>query len=180
MPEFTIRDLTEPDIQLIGNYWENSNFTHLKNMGVDIEKMFTRDEFEQVMHHQLGLQIREKKSFCTIWLVDGSPIGHCNTNPTIYGLEAMFHLHIWDIKDRNSGHGLHLLPLSISRFFEILKLKILIAEPFRHNPAPNKLLKNLGFNLVKTYRTVPGSINLEQEVNRWELTSEDWGKQSRI
>ena len=42
------------------------------------------------------------------------------------------------------------------------------------NPAPNKTLARVGFEFVKEYVTVPGSINFEQPVNRWEMTREKY------
>ncbi len=38
--------------------------------------------------------------------------------------------------------------------------------------APNKVLKNLGFELIRTYDTTPGWINFHQTVNRYELQKE--------
>ena len=49
----------------------------------------------------------------------------------------------------------------------------LICEPYAHNQAPNGILPELGFTKVKTYRTIPGAINFEQQVNRWELKREN-------
>jgi hypothetical protein len=45
----------------------------------------------------------------------------------------------------------------------------LYCEPYALNPAPNKTLEKLGFKFLKTYTTIPGWINFEQEVNLWEL-----------
>ena len=48
---------------------------------------------------------------------------------------------------------------------------------YAENPGPNRTLAKLGFRLIKRYRTVPGIINFEQEVNRyvmdWPVTTPD-------
>jgi hypothetical protein len=38
------------------------------------------------------------------------------------------------------------------------------------NPGPNRLLQKLGFTIAKAYRTIPSVINVEHEVNRYEIT----------
>ena len=73
---------------------------------------------------------------------------------------------------RKKGMGAQLLEMTIKLFFENLKLKKLCCEPYALNPAPNKTLEKVGFSFVKEYITVPGSINFEQPVKRWEMTRE--------
>ena len=43
-------------------------------------------------------------------------------------------------------------------------------EPYAQNPAPNRILSKVGFELIKTYDTTPGWISLHQTVNLWELS----------
>jgi len=83
------------------------------------------------------------------------------------------HLHLWNPSARKKGLGLLFLNQCILYYFEWFKLKTLICEPYAHNQAPNAILPDLGFTKVKTYTTTPGSINFEQEVNRWELKREN-------
>jgi len=104
--------------------------------------------------------------------MDGVPIGHSNVNDVIYGQQATMHLHIWQSANRQKGIGSTLISKSLPFYFEQLQLKKLFCEPYALNPAPNKTLKKIGFELLKNYRTTPGGINFEQEVNRWVLTKE--------
>ena len=60
--------------------------------------------------------------------------------------------------------------MTLPFFFEKLKLRRLFSEPYALNEAPNKTLKKVGFELVKEYTTIPGSLNFEQPVKRWEMT----------
>jgi RimJ/RimL family protein N-acetyltransferase len=64
--------------------------------------------------------------------------------------------------------------MTLPYFFQNFELKNLYCEPYALNPAPNKTLKKIGFQFVKQYVTIPGSLNFEQEVNRWELKFEDF------
>jgi RimJ/RimL family protein N-acetyltransferase len=103
-------------------------------------------------------------------LLNDQPIGHCNVNKIIFGEEAYMHLHLWQNNTRQKGMGATLVKKSIPFFFKNLKLKRLYCEPYALNPAPNKTLEKIGFQLVKEYVTVPGYLNFEQPVKRWELT----------
>jgi len=79
------------------------------------------------------------------------------------------HLHIWRKDKRKNGFGLDFLRLTIPYFFKNFKLEKLICEPYSENIAPNRALKKLGFELVRTYETTPGWISFRQTVNRYEL-----------
>ena len=121
---------------------------------------------------QLALPLEERRAYALIWLVDDVPVGYCNVNPMQFGAEANMHLHFWKAEHRKRGLGVPLVRLSLPWFFSRLQLQRLICEPYAHNPAPNKALERLGFAFERSYVTVPGSINTEQEVKRWVLTRE--------
>src|SRR5436190_1529697 len=52
---------------------------------------------------------------------------------------------------------------------ERFNLQKLVCEPCAENPAPNRVLEKLGFAFVRRYRTIPGVIAYQQDVNRYEL-----------
>lgn len=168
----SVREIQQSDIDLLCNYWFNSSAEYLAGMGADIKKLPSRQAFTLMLNEQLSAPIEQKKSYCIIWLNEGKAIGHSNTNPTRYSDEATMHLHLWDSDTRKKGMGAQLLEMTIKLFFENLKLKKLCCEPYALNPAPNKTLEKVGFSFVKEYITVPGSINFEQPVKRWEMTRE--------
>ena len=83
------------------------------------------------------------------------------------------HLHLWENSTRKKGLGLDFLKMTVPYYFKNLELQKLICEPYSKNIAPNKVLKKLGFELVRTYETTPGQINFLQTVNRYELKKEN-------
>jgi RimJ/RimL family protein N-acetyltransferase len=172
----SVREMNENDIPLIVSYWLDADPLHLQGMGVDLEKLPPRQNLMQILEQQLQLPLDEKRSYCIIWEYEGSPVGHCNTNPTAYGEAAYMHLHIWDTDKRKKGMGFSFLKKTIPLFFERLKLLNLYSEPFALNPAPNHALKKYGFELEKEYTTIPGSLNFEQPVKRWVLTKEKFDR----
>ena len=136
-------------------------------MGVDMNKMPTRQKWKEMLLEQLSQSYEEKKSYCIIWLVNGKPIGHSNINKIIFGEEAYMHLHIWYADVRKKGFGTAFIKMTLPWFFEKYKLKKLYCEPYALNPAPNKILEKAGFKFVKEYVTTPGWLNFEQPVKLW-------------
>jgi RimJ/RimL family protein N-acetyltransferase len=86
-----------------------------------------------------------------------------------YGRQAFVHLHLWPAVRRREGLGFMFFQMSIAQYVSRLKLHSIFCEPYAANPAPNRVLQKAGFRFVRTYRTTPGALNFEQDVNRWEL-----------
>jgi RimJ/RimL family protein N-acetyltransferase len=168
----TVREIQEADIERIINYWLNADAAFLQGMGVDVTKLPTREQWVQMLSEQINTPIDKKRSYCIIWEVNNTPIGHCNTNPIAFGEEAYMHLHIWKPGARKKGFGVALIKRTLPYFFHQLQLQRLYSEPYALNPAPNKALEKAGFQLEKEYTTTPGYLNFEQPVKRWVLTKE--------
>ena len=168
----SVRELQKEDIDPISNYWLSSDQSFMKEMGVDMNKMPTREEWKEMLLEQLSQPNEQKKSYCIIWQVDGKPVGHSNINKIIFGEEAYMHLHIWYADVRKKGFGTAFIKMTLPWFFERYKLKKLYCEPFALNPAPNKLLEKAGFEFVKEYITTPGWLNFEQPVKLWVMSND--------
>lgn len=174
LPNLSVREIQEKDIELISQYWQNADEAFLKGMGADKNKLPSPAEFTEMMLAQIVAPIAEKKSYCIIWEFDGKAVGHSNVNKIIFGEEAYMHLHLWNADLRKQGLGFQFIKMAIPYFFEKLELKKLYCEPYALNPAPNKTMQKIGFEFVRSYITIPGYINFEQEVNLWELTLENF------
>jgi RimJ/RimL family protein N-acetyltransferase len=170
----SVREIQEGDINLLINYWLSADNAFLEGMGVDLNKMPSEREWKEMLSEQLRLPLKEKKSYCIIWQYDGIPVGHSNVNKIIFGEEACMHLHLWKAGLRQKGSGAALVKMTLPYFFENLELEKLYCEPYALNPAPNKTLERVGFAFLKEYITIPGSLNFEQPVNRWELSYESF------
>ena len=90
-----------------------------------------------------------------------------HVNQLLYGERAFVHLHLWDAGARRAGLGTALLRRSVPVFFQRFALQSLYGEPYAANPAPNRVLTRVGFRFLERYRTTPGLINFEQQVNRY-------------
>jgi len=174
--KLSVRNIEERDISHLLNYWYSCDADYLKTLGADINKLPSREDFGKMLLKQISAPFEDKKAYATIWLIDDVPKGHCNTNMIHFEKEANMHLHLWEPMDRHKGIALSLAKESMKLFFENLNLKKLICEPYALNPAPNKFLPKLGYTFIKKYETIPGSINFQQEVNRYEITKETFQK----
>lgn len=73
-----------------------------------------------------------------------------------------------DARSRRSGIGEQMVRQSLPQLCAALDLSVIYCEPKAANEAPNRTLAKLGFELLESYRTTPGWLNYEQQVNRWE------------
>ena len=175
----SVRELREDDIPFIIRYWLESDPAFLTGMGVDLSKLPSKEEWEQMLREQTRQSIEQKKSYCIIWLLDDEPVGHCNVNKIEFGNEAYMHLHLWPAGKRKKGIGTEFVKKSLPYFFRNLSLQKLYCEPYAFNPAPNKTLERIGFTFIEEYITTPGWINFEQPVKRWQLNREDFEQLNR-
>lgn len=148
-------------------------------MGVEASKLPRVDEWRQILLEDFERPLEDRNFYYVIWEIDGIPVGHSNINKIVYGQEAYVHLHLWRPERRRNGNGTFFIQESISCYFEKFRLQKLFCEPYALNPAPNRTLPKVGFELVKTYETTPGWINFYQPVNRWVLTQEKWWQNSQ-
>ena len=73
---------------------------------------------------------------------------------------------------RRAGLGTEFLRRSLGVFLRRFALRRLYCEPYAENPAPNRILVKAGFRFIRRYRTIPGLINSEQDVNRYVLETD--------
>lgn len=164
------------DLPLIADYWLKSSDAYLVGMGVDLAKVPKREVLLESLKAPLGEDYPAKSSLAMILEIDGIASGHCNVNCIKYGEEANMHLHLWRSELRQKGLGSIMVLKSLKHFFKHLKLKRIICEPYALNPAPNKILQKLGFSFEKKYRCIPGTLNFEQEVNRYCITKAEFDR----
>ncbi|MDX1417557.1 MAG: GNAT family protein [Candidatus Promineifilaceae bacterium] len=169
-----VRDIQVHEFDLVIDYFLNSDEDHLRGMGVEPARLPDRDQWRQALLADCGRPLEKRQNYYVIWELNGKPVGHSNINEIFFGLHASMHLHLWQPETRHSGNGTFFLRQSITRYFETFQLQNLFCEPYAHNPAPNRTLAKVGFELIKTYETQPGWICFHQEVNRWRMTRKKW------
>ena len=152
------------------DYYLLADDVFLRGMGVERNRLPRKDEWLREVLADHEVPDDKKDRFYLSWIFNGQPIGHSSINKIRIGEEAYFHPHLWRPHLRRAGLGTAFSKRSVQFYFERFRLKRLFSEPFAENPAPNKTLLKLGFKFIQRYRTVPGTISGEQEVNRYVLT----------
>ena len=148
-------------------YFLGADEAFLRAMGVDPHKLPERRAWLERLLPDLTRPDEQKQTFYLGWDCEGDRVGHCNVNRLLYGDHAYVHLHLWGAGARRAGLGTEFLRRSIPVFFQRFALQHLYCEPYAGNPAPNRVLSKAGFRFLGRYRTTPGLINFEQEVNRY-------------
>jgi len=156
---------SKSDYERVVDYFLNADEPFLRGMGVDPNKLPDREVWLNRLLLDLTRPDSHKKTFYVGWDYEGTRIGHCNMNPLSYGGQAYVHLHLWERSRRRTGLGTEFFQRSVQMFLERFALQRLYCEPYADNPAPNHVLTKAGFRFVKRYRTTPGLISFEQEVN---------------
>ncbi|TMC90681.1 MAG: GNAT family N-acetyltransferase [Chloroflexi bacterium] len=160
------------EYELMLDYFYNADDSFLRGMGVDRLKLPPRDKWLDALLTDHEKADTERDRFYLVWIFRGRRVGHSSINNIAVGTEAFIHLHLWNSQLRRAGLGTEFVRRSASFYFERFNLKRLVCEPWAGNLAPNRVLEKLGFAFVGRYRTAPGVIAYEQDVNRYELRSD--------
>jgi RimJ/RimL family protein N-acetyltransferase len=157
------------EYELMLDYFYKADDPFLRGMGVDRLKLPERDKWLDALLADHQKPDGERDRFYLVWIFRGQRVGHSSINNIVLGAEAYIHLHLWNSRLRRAGLGTKFVRKSAAFYFERFNLQKLVCEPWADNPAPNRVLEKLGFAFVKRYRTTPGVIAYEQDVNRYEL-----------
>lgn len=168
------REIYSDEFERVIDYFLTADDTFLRGMGINPAKLPARESWLQMLLDDHARPLPERLFYYVIWELDGQAVGNSNINNIRYGQEATMHLHIWQPDLRRQGHGAFFVRESVAAYFENFHLQNLYCEPYALNPAPNRTLARVGFELQGSTVTTPGWISFEQEVNRWLLTREKW------
>jgi RimJ/RimL family protein N-acetyltransferase len=177
MSELLIRPFESPaDYLGMIDYFHGASDDLLARMGVDRGRLPARQDWlERAWRdHERAEEDPQRDRFHVAWMLDGAVVGHSSINQIRRGDSASAHLHLWRADLRRAGIGGDFFRRSVSYYFTHFDLQVLRVEPYAENAAPNRVVEKLGFRFVKRYRTVPGPLNFEQEVNRYEMQRAEW------
>jgi len=171
-----VREIQISDVNLIVNYFHNSTPEFLIGMGAEPKKLPEKEKWKNILLEEINKPLKDKNFYYIIWTIDKKPIGHSNINKIEFGKSAFMHLHLWNNDNRQQGTGQFFIKKTIPYYFDNFELEELLCEPYAQNPAPNRILEKIGFELIKTYETIPGWINFHQLVNKWCLSKNKFEK----
>jgi len=148
-------------------YFVQASDAFLYGMGADRAKLPSADEWLRLLLEDHEKPDEQKERVYFAWLYHGTQVGHSSLGNIRAGEDAFIHLHLWVPALRRAGLGTEFFKRSVALSIERFALKRVFCEPRAENLAPNRVLEKAGFTFVRRYRTVPGAINYEQDVNRW-------------
>jgi RimJ/RimL family protein N-acetyltransferase len=170
LPEIHVRPFAgRDDYARMIDYFLDADPGFLRGMGVDPARLPQRAIWLESAVRDHRRVDAKRQRFYLAWFHDGTPVGHSSVNKITIGEQAFIHLHLWVRGLRGHGLGAQFFNASAREFARSLSLKRIWCEPYAENPAPNHVLVKCGFRFVKKYRTVPGDINFEQDVNQYVL-----------
>lgn len=168
------------DFERMIDYFLGADHAFLRGMGVDPEKLPDRQAWLEsaLLDHQ-RIEAEKERAYLA-WIHEGVPVGHSSISKIRVGEEAYIHLHLWVRGLRQAGLGTQYFSASAAEFMRAFRLRRLYCEPYAENPGPNRVLLKAGFRFIKRYRTVPGPINFEQDVNQYvlELPADSAGRRA--
>jgi RimJ/RimL family protein N-acetyltransferase len=162
----SVRDFSVDDIPLIAGYWARQTPEDLDRLSVDPNKIAAMIEG---LARPLQAPRKERVAERLMWELNGQAVGMSSLVNIRYGDYGEIHLHMIEPQLRRAGYGHRFFGMSLQQYFRRFELALIVCEPSARNPGPNRLLQRLGFTIAKTYRTIPSVINLEHEVNRYEI-----------
>ena len=166
----SVRAMTEPEVDLIIDYFHAAPREHLELIGVDPALLPEPQAWRSYYAATFQQPVETRETLLLTWLDDERPVGFSSADKIAYGDRAHMHLHVTTPGDRRRGLGVEAVKRSVALYFEQLKLKRLFCEPHALNAAPNRTLRSAGFRYLKTHITVPGPLNFRQPVTRWVIT----------
>ena len=149
------------------DYFLDADDAFLQAMGVARSKLPPREEWISSVLRDHDRPSNEKERAYLAWIYGGVAVGHSSINRIEVGEAALIHMHLWVREHRGAGLGTGFFELSVARFARDFSLRRLFCEPYAENPGPNRVLLKSRFRFIKRYRTVPGPINFEQDVNQY-------------
>src|SRR3990167_4192533 len=157
----SIFPITPKEIPEVICYFLDSDPADHKKRGTDTSKLPSFAEWHSYMLSEYEKPLKEKSYFCLGWWYDDQLIGHSCIDHIEFGNESFTHLHIWKPEFRYKKLGQSLFWLSLQYYFKHFELKRIYCQPNANNSAPNQVLRDLGFKLVKNYKTIPHPICFE-------------------
>jgi len=158
--------MEEHDVPRVVDYWCNATPAQLAAMGADARRVPLPDELAAALRRTLEPGSPHAYS---IWEVEGRAVGHASLKDIEPGQQGSIHLHLWVGELRGRGHGAILFCRSVVAFYERFALERMICEPSASNPAPNAMLRRIGFPLVGERYGRSSELSAETRLARYAI-----------
>ena len=162
----SVRPMEERDVPRLVAYWSDATPVQLAAMGADAGRVPPPDELAASLRRTLEPGSPHAYS---IWEVEGQAVGHACLKDIEPGHQGSIHLHLWVSELRGRGHGAILFCRSVVAFYEQFSLQRMICEPSATNPAPNAMLRRIGFPLLSERHGRSSELSVETRLARYAI-----------
>ena len=157
------------DVPEVVAYWCGASPAELARMAVDPRKLPAEETLRAQLDSLLATPEAKARSFYSVWLVDGRPVGYSSLKNIVRDDHADMHLHIWDPTVRGKGFGATLFCLSALDFFERFQLRRIVCEPSVGNPMANAMLRRVGFRLLGSRVGASSELSAVTDLNAYAI-----------
>lgn len=168
----TVRPFEADDIAGYVAYVTQMPKADAERIGLAVDRLASPEKMRADLAASLLEPIERARSFMLAWCVDGGVIGHSSLKDIVMRESGRMHLHMWGSDLRGKGYGPRLFCLSAIDFYERFDVKTIICEPKADNAMPNRMLRKIGFPLLRTYVGASSEISVVCEVNRYDIQRE--------
>lgn len=159
--------MTALDVPRIVSYVVDSSPEDRERLGMT--NVPPREAMTESLLEACTTPLESARSSYLIWEVDGHPVGFSSLKGIVPGEHGGMHLHMWEAGLRGRGFGAVLFCRSAVEFHDRFRLRSIVCEPRAANPAPNRMLRRIGFPLVRTYVGASSELSAVCELNRYEI-----------
>ena len=170
--QLTVRPFASDDIAGYVAYITEMSTAESERIGLAVDLLPPAEQMQAALAASLLEPIDRVRSFMLAWCVDGTVIGHSSVKDIVMGESGRMHLHMWRSDLRGKGYGPPLFCLAALDFYHRFDFQNIICEPKADNPMPNRMLRKIGFPLLKTYVGASSEISVVCEVNRYDIRRE--------
>ncbi len=168
-----IRDIQESDIEPLLKYWHESDPEYLWSLGVDIEKLTTKEATRARLLSAINQDAKESDHATLIVEINGEVVAYTNFHPEREG-EGYMHAHILEERFRSSGIGSFVFIPVVDVIFQQMKLKRLLFEVSPTNKRINGLIQKFGFQPEERYVENPNGMARPGMFNVYKIPKEDF------
>ncbi len=164
-----VRQFVVSDCEDVINYFQHTNRQYLEATDGSDMPVLAYDEWVRQLLEEEQKSYQTKSIYYLIWQLADSSVGHANLTNIEFRKQAYLHLHLWYPKQRNKGNGSWFIKQSILHFFDKFELETLYCEPSLFNIPANKILAQLGFELLSANRALVTRLEHGKAINQWRL-----------
>jgi RimJ/RimL family protein N-acetyltransferase len=167
--QLSVRPLVTEDFDKFIGYWTGLSHQDIERMGIAVDRMPSAEQMRKDLEVIATQSIEQLSNFILVWSVNGEAVGHSSLREMVRGERASVHLHMWRADLRGKGYGPRLFCLAALDFYERFALRNMICEPKSDNPFPNRMLRKIGFPLIRVHVAAASTWTVVSELNRYAI-----------